>query len=92
MLTVGNDLTQRELIARAFAGDNVAAEFEAEKEAEAEGELPKIEAPSVLPGWGAWASSQKEPKWLAAAKLKVERSFAILNLHVNFYKHPDSPD
>ncbi len=72
-LIAGSDLVQRELIARAFAGDNVAAEFEAEKEAEAEKELPKIEAPSVLPGWGAWASNQKEPKWLAAAKLKVER-------------------
>lgn len=75
----GNELTQRDLIAQAFAGDNVAAEFEAEKEAEAERELPKIEAPSVLPGWGAWASTQKEPKWLAAAKLKAERYIGFLD-------------
>ena len=36
-------MTQQQLIARAFAGDDVAAEFEAEKEAEAEAEGPKIE-------------------------------------------------
>lgn len=66
-------MSQRALIAEAFAGDDVAAEFEAEKAAEAEKELPKIDEPSLLPGWGAWASHQKEPKWLAEAKLKAER-------------------
>lgn len=72
-MVTGLQLTQKELIAMAFAGDNVTADFEAEKEAEAENELPKLEAPSTLPGWGAWASSQREPEWLAAAKLKVEK-------------------
>ena len=37
------EATQQQLIARAFAGDDVAADFEAEKEAEAEAEGPKIE-------------------------------------------------
>lgn len=69
----GEEATQQELIARAFAGDDVAAEFEAEKEAEAEAEGPKVEVPSQLPGWGAWASTQREPKWLATAKLKAEK-------------------
>lgn len=92
-MPAGNDLTQRELIARAFAGDNVAAEFEADKEAEAERELPKIEAPSVLPGWGAWASNQKEPKWLAAAKLKVERYLIASNCDVpHLFTYPCDDD
>jgi U3 small nucleolar RNA-associated protein 14 len=69
----GEEASQQELIARAFAGDDVAAEFESEKEAEAEKEGPKIEFPSQLPGWGAWASLQKEPRWLAAAKIKAEK-------------------
>ena len=73
----GSALTQRELIARAFAGDDVAAEFEATKAAEAEAELPPIEAPLVLPGWGAWASQQREPKWLVEAKAKAERCSAL---------------
>lgn len=66
-------MTQQELIARAFAGDDVAAEFEAAKEAEVEAELPKVEAPSLLPGWGAWASQQREPGWMIAARVKAER-------------------
>lgn len=73
MYPAGGEISQRDLIARAFAGDNVAAEFEAEKQAEAERELPTIDTPTILPGWGSWASAQKEPKWLAAAKLKAER-------------------
>ena len=67
-------MSQRELIAQAFAGDDVVAEFEAEKQDEAEKSLPKIEAPSLLPGWGTWAANQKEPEWIRTAKLKVERS------------------
>lgn len=66
-------MSQRELIAEAFAGDDVAAEFEAEKAAEVEAELPGFEAPSLLPGWGTWASQQKEPKWMRDARAKAER-------------------
>ena len=69
----GGTLSQRELIARAFAGDDVAAEFEADKAAETLEELPKIETPSLMPGWVAWANQQREPRWMAAAKAKAER-------------------
>ena len=45
-------LSQEELIRRAFAGDDVAAEFAAAKAAEVEGELPQarlVSFPSLLP-------------------------------------------
>lgn len=69
----GSELSQRELIARAFAGDDVQAEFEAVKAAEAEAEAPAAEAPSLLPGWGAWAAQQCTPGWMAAAQDKAAR-------------------
>lgn len=37
-------LTQEDLIRRAFAGDDVAAQFAADKAAEVEGELPQVGA------------------------------------------------
>lgn len=37
----GSELSQAELIRRAFAGDDVQADFEANKAAEVEEELPK---------------------------------------------------
>ena len=43
---------QRALLARAFAGDDVAAAFDAEKAGEVEAELPKTEVPKQMPGWG----------------------------------------
>ncbi|KAI8615191.1 Utp14 protein-domain-containing protein [Chytriomyces sp. MP71] len=43
-------LTQRELMQIAFAGDNVAAEFEDEKERIMEADAPKI-VDETLPGW-----------------------------------------
>jgi U3 small nucleolar RNA-associated protein 14 len=64
----GGGLSQEELVRRAFAGDDVAAEFAADKAAEVEGELPSEEVPGSLPGWGTWASSQREPRWAAAAR------------------------
>ena len=66
-------MTQRELIAQAFAGDDVAAEFEEGKEAEVQLELPKVEGPSLMPGWGTWASQQREPKWMVQAREKAQR-------------------
>ncbi|ORY84072.1 Utp14 protein-domain-containing protein [Leucosporidium creatinivorum] len=44
---------QRELVARAFAGDNVVADFEAEKRREIERDAPR-EEDNTLPGWGSW--------------------------------------
>ncbi|KAK4702289.1 U3 small nucleolar RNA-associated protein 14, partial [Phenoliferia sp. Uapishka_3] len=45
---------QRELVAKAFAGDDVVADFEAEKRREIERDAPK-EEDNTLPGWGAWS-------------------------------------
>lgn len=69
----GTQLSQRELIARAFAGDDVQAEFEEAKSREAEEEAPKVDAPSLLPGWGAWAGQQRTPGWMAKAQDKAQR-------------------
>ncbi len=47
-----------------------------EKAAVVEGELPKAGAeaiPSALPGWGMWAGSQREPRWMKDARDKAER-------------------
>ena len=74
------DLSQRELVALAFAGDDVQADFAADKADEAEAEAPKADAPSQLPGWGAWASSQRKPGWMAAAQAKAARSALLLPL------------
>ncbi|PSC76740.1 U3 small nucleolar RNA-associated 14-like protein A isoform A [Micractinium conductrix] len=66
-------LSQAELIRRAFAGDDVQADFAAQKAAEVEGELPQEEVPGVMPGWGTWASQQREPQWVADAKRKAKQ-------------------
>ncbi|KAI8377369.1 small-subunit processome [Blakeslea trispora] len=47
---------QRELVARAFANDDVVAEFEDEKMAEIEEDADKVED-LTLPGWGSWGGS-----------------------------------
>ncbi|CAB4446072.1 unnamed protein product [Rhizophagus irregularis] len=54
--------SQRELVARAFANDNVVEEFEAEKQAIIEDDEPK-EQDLTLPGWGSWGGKGvKKPK------------------------------
>ncbi|KAI9302930.1 small-subunit processome [Cunninghamella echinulata] len=47
---------QRELVARAFANDNVVEEFEQEKEAIIAEDDDKVED-MTLPGWGSWGGS-----------------------------------
>ncbi|KAI0347583.1 Utp14-domain-containing protein [Trametopsis cervina] len=47
---------QRELVARAFAGDNVVQEFEEEKRREMEADAPK-ELDTTLAGWGSWGGN-----------------------------------
>ena len=67
---------QRALLARAFAGDDVAAAFDAEKAGEVEAELPKTEVPKQMPGWGGWAEDQARrptPKWQIDAERKAKR-------------------
>lgn len=46
-------IQQRDLVAEAFAGDDVAANFAAEKRAIIEADAPK-EVDETLPGWGSW--------------------------------------
>ncbi|CAG8573767.1 2092_t:CDS:10 [Ambispora gerdemannii] len=53
--------SQRELVARAFANDNVVEEFEAEKLAAIDEDTPK-EKDLTLPGWGSWAGKGVKKK------------------------------
>ncbi|KXZ48222.1 hypothetical protein GPECTOR_29g127 [Gonium pectorale] len=69
-------LAQQDLIRQAFAGDDVEAEFAAEKAAAVTEELPEIQEPSSLPGWGAWAGQQRNPKWMQAAKDRAAKQRA----------------
>ncbi|KAF9426843.1 hypothetical protein BGZ76_002568 [Entomortierella beljakovae] len=54
-------LSQRELVARAFANDNVVSEFEKEKMEIMEAEKPK-DVDMTLPGWGSWAGKGAKKK------------------------------
>ncbi|KAF9121882.1 hypothetical protein BGW39_010190 [Mortierella sp. 14UC] len=54
-------LSQRELVARAFANDNVVSEFEKEKMETMEAEKPK-DIDLTLPGWGSWAGKGQKKK------------------------------
>ncbi|KAL8142380.1 hypothetical protein V2J09_015412 [Rumex salicifolius] len=59
--------SQEELIRRAFAGDDVEEEFERAKEEALDEENPRPEEPSLMPGWGQWASTKKKrglPSWM----------------------------
>lgn len=47
-------IRDEELVARAFAGDDVVAQFEAEKEEQVEEQDDKV-VDNTLPGWGSWA-------------------------------------
>ncbi len=51
----------------------MAADFAAAKAVEAEAEAPAEAAPSLLPGWGAWAGQQRTPAWMAAAQAKAQQ-------------------
>jgi len=48
-----NAIEQKELVTKAFAGDNVVEEFEEAKRREVEKDAPR-EVDTSLPGWGAW--------------------------------------
>ncbi|KAF7308247.1 UTP14-domain-containing protein [Mycena chlorophos] len=58
---------QRELVARAFAGDNVVRDFEEAKAREVASDAPK-EIDMTIPGWGSWggphASSKPRKKFV----------------------------
>ncbi|KZW00502.1 small-subunit processome [Exidia glandulosa HHB12029] len=55
---------QRDLVALAFAGDNVVEDFAELKRQEIEADAPKVED-TTLPGWGAWGgrgAKKQKPK------------------------------
>lgn len=73
--------SQAELINRAFAGDDVADEFEKEKEEVLNQEVPEPEKPVLVPGWGQWTNIQNKrglPSWMVRehedAKKKREQA------------------
>jgi hypothetical protein len=76
----GVELTQEQLVQMAFAGDDVAADFAAQKAAEAEEDAPKTDAPTGLPGWGSWANPRRMERDAAEAATKLKRS-AEVRLH-----------
>jgi U3 small nucleolar RNA-associated protein 14 len=58
----------------AFAGDDVAADFAAQKAEEAEAEAPAADAaPGTLPGWGSWASAKRMQRDAEAAARKAQQ-------------------
>jgi len=70
----GPGRSQQDLITMAFAGDDVESEFKEAKRAEVEAELPDIETPSLMPGWGSWSTQQREPRWMREKREKAEQA------------------
>jgi U3 small nucleolar RNA-associated protein 14 len=67
--------SQRELVARAFANDDVVAEFENEKMAEIEEDGDKTED-LTLPGWGSWAGAGVKKDKKKKKIIKVTKGIA----------------
>lgn len=68
--------SQTDLIHRAFAGDDVEAEFEKDKMEVLNEENPEPEKPVMLPGWGQWTSVQQKrgpPSWMLEEHEKAKR-------------------
>ena len=64
---------QKSLVSRAFAGDDVEEAFKKEKLKDIEEELPDVERPTLLPGWGAWEGERKStPKWIIDQNKKAD--------------------
>ena len=63
-------LRNRDLVSKAFAGDEVVADFEAEKRATIEDEEEKI-IDVTLPGWGSWTGEGIGKKQLKRNKGKI---------------------
>jgi len=72
--TATDDLgDQKSLVSRAFAGDDVEEAFQKEKLKDIEEELPDVERPTLLPGWGAWEGERKStPKWIIDQNKKAD--------------------
>jgi len=59
--------SQADLVHRAFATDDVEAQFEKDKLDVLNEENPEPEKPLLLPGWGQWTNVQKKngvPSWM----------------------------
>ena len=65
---------QLQLVKEAFAGDDVADEFDELKQAEVDAELPAVEELNPLPGWGLWSDQQKKPKWMIKKEQEQKRN------------------
>ena len=66
----------QELIRRAFAGDAVVADFEAEKQATVRSEAPKV-VDTTLPGWGSWTGlglSRKDVRHAKGRRTRVKEA------------------
>ncbi|OXC64383.1 hypothetical protein AYX13_06199 [Cryptococcus neoformans] len=78
---------QRDLVAEAFAGDNVVEDFASEKARQIEADAPKVEDTS-LPGWGSWGGKgakkrKTNPKFLvktAGIEPTARKDFAHSNV------------
>lgn len=80
-LFTGNG-SQAELIQRAFAGDNVEADFEQLKAQALDEEVPSGETAVSLPGWGQWTGVQQkkgQPLWMQKQQeeLEIKRNLAL---------------
>ncbi|KAJ3159375.1 hypothetical protein HDU86_001693 [Geranomyces michiganensis] len=65
--SIKQHLTQRDIMAMAFANDDVAADFAAKKDAEIDRDAPK-EVDLTLPGWGSWGGIGIEKKTRVVVK------------------------
>ncbi|CAN8308659.1 unnamed protein product [Cochlearia groenlandica] len=84
--------SQAELINRAFAGDDVADEFEKEKEEVLNEEVPEPEKPALVPGWGQWTNIQNKrglPSWMVREHedAKKQREQALKTRKDARFKH-----
>eukprot|EP01018_Ginkgo_biloba_P014744 Gb_36334 [translate_table: standard] len=73
MMLINGIGSQADLIQRAFAGDDVEAEFEQVKAQAVNEEIPVSEGNVSLPGWGDWTNVQQKrglPSWI----LKQQRA------------------
>ncbi|KAH9305739.1 hypothetical protein KI387_010143, partial [Taxus chinensis] len=68
--------SQTDLIQRAFAGDDVEAEFEQAKAEALNEEVPASEVVGSLPGWGQWTHIQQKkglPSWILQQQEEEKR-------------------
>jgi U3 small nucleolar RNA-associated protein 14 len=68
--------SQEELIRQAFAGDDVEAEFQKDKQKILDEENPEPEKPILLPGWGQWTDTQQK-KGLPFGQFKQHKDALI---------------